>query len=65
MGKSSLQVRATQRLMADGILCGVVDLSAIGTRNTTERQWYADIISTLVRTFRLQRQFDLVPTASM
>lgn len=59
MGKSSLQVRATQRLMADGILCGVVDLSGISSRTTTENQWYTDIMVALGRSLCLYRHIDL------
>ncbi len=35
MGKSSLRVRTTQRLQAEGWNCGVVDLSSIGSRDIT------------------------------
>lgn len=59
IGKSSLQVRVTQRLISEGIACGVVDLSGLGSHNTTEQQWYADIILSLVRSFRLNQQFNL------
>ena len=59
IGKSSLQVQVTKRLISDGIACGVVDLSALGSHNTTEQQWYADIILSLVRSFRLNQQFNL------
>ena len=59
IGKSSLQVRVTQRLINDDIACGVVDLSGLGSHNTTEYQWYADIILSLVRSFRLYQQFSL------
>ena len=59
IGKSSLQVQVTKRLINDGIACGVVDLSALGSHNTTEQQWYADIILSLVRSFRLNQQFNL------
>ena len=34
MGKSSLRVRTMQRLQVEGITCGVVDLSAMGTEST-------------------------------
>ncbi len=39
MGKSSLRVRVMQQLQADGIACGVVDLSAMGTESA-ESAWY-------------------------
>ncbi|NEP01069.1 MAG: WD40 repeat domain-containing protein [Symploca sp. SIO2E9] len=59
MGKSSLQVRVCQSLLDDGIACGAVDLSGIGSYETTPQHWYADIIRSLVRSFRLHRQFHL------
>ena len=59
IGKSSLQVRVTQRLTNDGITCGVVDLSGLGSHNTTEQQWYADIMLSLVRCLGLNQKFNL------
>ncbi|MDJ0773697.1 MAG: AAA-like domain-containing protein [Mastigocoleus sp. MO_167.B18] len=59
IGKSSLQVRVTQRLMNDGVACGVVDLSGLGSHNTTEKQWYADITLSLVRSLGLSQKFNL------
>lgn len=53
MGKSSLRVRVTQRLQAEGAACAVVDLSGIGSSNITPDQWYADIIMRLMRSFQL------------
>ncbi|MBW4509182.1 MAG: AAA-like domain-containing protein [Scytonematopsis contorta HA4267-MV1] len=54
MGKSSLRVQATQRLQADGILCGVIDVTLIGTQQVTPEQWYASIVGSLVTSFRLK-----------
>ncbi|MGB7445209.1 MAG: AAA-like domain-containing protein [Coleofasciculaceae cyanobacterium] len=58
MGKSSLQVRVSQRLRADSFTCGFVDLSSLGGESTPE-QWYADFIRSLVRSFRLQKRLNL------
>ncbi|GAB4466728.1 MAG: hypothetical protein OHK0037_22710 [Elainellaceae cyanobacterium] len=59
MGKSSLRVRTTQRLQAEGWSCGVVDLSGIGSRDITPDQWYADLILRLLRSFQLAKQVPL------
>ncbi|WOB44373.1 hypothetical protein HNI00_15395 [Thermoleptolyngbya oregonensis NK1-22] len=59
MGKSSLRVRTTQRLHAEGWSCGVVDLSSIGSRDITPDQWYADLIMRLLRSFQLAKQVPL------
>ncbi|NEP01070.1 MAG: PAS domain S-box protein [Symploca sp. SIO2E9] len=59
MGKSSLQVRVCQQLTKDGIACGLVDISGIGSHETTQQHWYADIIRSLVRSFKLHRHFIL------
>ncbi|MFQ3617985.1 MAG: AAA-like domain-containing protein [Cyanobacteriota bacterium] len=59
MGKSSLRVRTTQRLQAEGWSCGVVDLSSIGSRDITPDQWYADLIMRLLRSFQLAKQVPL------
>jgi hypothetical protein len=59
MGKSSLRVRTTQRLQAEGWSCGVVDLSGIGSRDITPDQWYADLIMRLLRSFQLAKQVPL------
>lgn len=47
MGKSSLKNRTAQRLRAEGIACGVVDLAQIGTHNVTDDGWYQGIIGRL------------------
>lgn len=59
MGKSSLRVRTTQRLQAEGWSCSVVDLSGIGSRDITPDQWYADLIMRLLRSFQLAKQVPL------
>ncbi|MBE9198467.1 MULTISPECIES: AAA-like domain-containing protein [unclassified Nodularia (in: cyanobacteria)] len=53
MGKSSLRVQTTHRLQAEGVRCGVIDITAIGTREVTPEQWYASIIGLLVKNFGL------------
>jgi WD40 repeat protein len=53
MGKSSLRVQAMHRLHQDGIACGVIDITAIGSQEITAEQWYASILSSLVSAFRL------------
>jgi hypothetical protein len=59
MGKSSLRVRTMQRLQSEGIACGVVDLSAIGSQNITPDQWYASIIHMLASSFNLLDKIDV------
>ncbi|MEM8778446.1 MAG: AAA-like domain-containing protein [Cyanobacteria bacterium P01_G01_bin.49] len=59
VGKSSLRVRVTKRLQADGFACVTVDLSGIGNRNSTADQWYADIIMRLVRGLGLATQINV------
>jgi tetratricopeptide (TPR) repeat protein len=53
MGKSSLRVRATERLQAQGVLCVTIDLTAIGTENITQSQWYVGIARCLLRDTQL------------
>ncbi|HAJ64100.1 MAG TPA: hypothetical protein DCP31_36705, partial [Cyanobacteria bacterium UBA8543] len=43
-----------RRLKEDGIVCAVIDLSMDGTHNVTLDQWYASIIRSLVRDFKLE-----------
>lgn len=52
MGKSSLRVRVMQRLQADGIACGVLDIS-IGSHDVTPGEWYLGMIHRLARSFGL------------
>ncbi|NJM48320.1 MAG: hypothetical protein HC860_20870 [Alkalinema sp. RU_4_3] len=59
MGKSSLQTRTRQRLEAEGIRCAIVDITEIGTTESTAVEWYAGIIDTLLNGFGLYGQFDL------
>lgn len=55
MGKSSLRVRAMQRLQAEGYVCAFVDLTGIGTDITLE-QWYAGFVQSLVSSCELTEQ---------
>lgn len=59
VGKSSLRVRVTKRLQAEGVSCVNVDLSGIGNRNSTPAQWYADIMMRLLRGLGLSKQINL------
>ncbi|MBO3461061.1 AAA-like domain-containing protein [Aetokthonos hydrillicola Thurmond2011] len=54
MGKSSLQVRVSQKLKNEGFACVVIDLSGIGTQAVTEDQWYYTFITALTRKFQLE-----------
>lgn len=59
MGKSSLRVRTMQRLQTEGIACVAIDITAIGTADTTPEQWYAGIIDHIANSLDLYNQFDL------
>ncbi len=48
MGKSSLRVRAMQKLRAEGTLCIFIDLTGIGKQDVTPEKWYAGIVQSLV-----------------
>jgi hypothetical protein len=43
MGKSSLAVRAIEKLTTDGIHCAFVDLTRLGGSTVTPEQWYAGL----------------------
>jgi WD40 repeat protein len=47
MGKSSLMVRATNRLHALGITVAALDLTAIGAQDVTPEQWYSGLLDLL------------------
>lgn len=51
MGKSSLRVQTMRRLQADGIVCGVIDITAIGSQDITPSEWYLGVLRRLVRSF--------------
>ena len=52
MGKSSLRVKAMEKLRGDGVLCAVIDPQTRGT-NLTEAQWYAGTIKRLIEDLNL------------
>ena len=56
MGKSSLMVRMMHHLQHEGVNCGVIDLTRIGSENTTPEQWYKGLIVELWRSFGLLRK---------
>ncbi|MEO0490610.1 MAG: AAA-like domain-containing protein, partial [Cyanobacteria bacterium J06659_2] len=51
MGKSSLRVHTMQALQADGIACGVIDITSIGSQEITPEQWYLGVVRRLARSF--------------
>jgi WD40 repeat protein len=53
MGKSSLMVQTVTRLRQEGVVCVVIDLTAIG-QNLDPERWYAGIVN------RLAHQLELV-----
>ncbi|WP_437675651.1 AAA family ATPase [Sorangium sp. So ce131] len=59
MGKSSLRVRAVDRLGKAGVACVSIDLTSIGSREVTAEQWYAGVARMLVSGLGLQRDLDL------
>lgn len=59
-GKSSLRVRTTQRLQAEGVACATVDLTAIASHDITSDQWYAGLIDSIVSSLELYDRFDLL-----
>ncbi len=59
MGKSSLRVHTMQRLVADGIACAAIDITAIGSPHITPEQWYAGVIYNITSCLDLDDSFDL------
>lgn len=51
MGKSSLRVQTMHKLQKDGIACGVIDITAIGSQDITQSEWYLGVIRRLSRSF--------------
>ena len=58
MGKSSLRVRAMQRLQAEGTVCAFIDLTGIGKEDVTPEKWYAGIVNSLVSSCQLGSQIN-------
>jgi hypothetical protein len=57
MGKSSLRVRAMQKLQAEGVICAVIDPQTRGT-SLNEAQWYAGTIKRLLADVGLAEQLE-------
>jgi CHAT domain-containing protein len=57
MGKSSLRVRAMQKLQAEGVRCAVIDPQTRGT-TLNEAQWYAGTIKRLLADVGLAEQVE-------
>ncbi|MGD1855839.1 MAG: tetratricopeptide repeat protein [Leptolyngbyaceae cyanobacterium] len=55
MGKSSLRVRTSKRLQADGIVCASLDVSGLGTTTIEAAEWYFGIIDSLVDRLQIDR----------
>jgi CHASE2 domain-containing sensor protein len=58
MGKSSLLVRIKHRLEAEGFCCAVLDMTSLGSENTTLVQWYKGLITQLWLAFKLRGKFN-------
>lgn len=59
MGKSSLRVRTMRGLVEQGRLCVSIDLSVIGSRQSSAEQWYAGICRSLLADLGLGNAIDL------
>lgn len=59
MGKSSMRVRAVDRLSKAGVACVSIDLTSIGTSGVTAEQWYAGISRALCAGLGLDKAFQL------
>ncbi|HEY9641599.1 MAG TPA: AAA-like domain-containing protein [Coleofasciculaceae cyanobacterium] len=59
MGKSSLLVRSQQHLEQSGFRCCSVDLTSVGSENTTPQQWYKGVVFELWRGFGLRKTLDM------
>ncbi|MDJ0601145.1 MAG: AAA-like domain-containing protein [Crocosphaera sp.] len=58
MGKSSLRVQIMKRLQAENFACVAIDLSEIGNRKLTIKQWYAGFIYILLSGLDLLDKID-------
>jgi WD40 repeat protein len=58
MGKSSLRVRAMQKLQAEGTVCTFIDLTGIGKEDVTPEKWYAGIVNSLVSSCQLSNKIN-------
>lgn len=59
VGKSSLLVRTYHQLKEQGFQCATIDMTNIGSQNTTYQQWYQGIIADLWLSFKLSRKLSL------
>lgn len=59
MGKSSLMVQVLHQLQQDGVSCGAIDLSRIGSETLTPEQWYKGFVVELWQAFDLFRTVNL------
>jgi O-acetyl-ADP-ribose deacetylase (regulator of RNase III) len=55
MGKSSLRVQMMKKLKEQGVKCASIDMTRIGS-HVTQAEWYAGVISELLRGFSLSRK---------
>ena len=58
MGKSSLKVRAIQKLRALGWKCADVDLTRFRSQDATVEQWYFNFLFEVSRAFDLDEEFE-------
>ena len=73
MGKSSLRVRAMDRLEKEGFVCCAVDITSIGSHNTTVNQWYYSFMYQIDKFLKLDSDLrawwkmhdELTPTSKM
>jgi hypothetical protein len=54
MGKSSLRVQTMRRLQGDGIACGVIDITSIGSHDIAPAEWYLGLVRRLARSLGLK-----------
>ncbi|WP_036479641.1 AAA family ATPase [Myxosarcina sp. GI1] len=59
MGKSSLMVRMMHHLQHEGVSCGAIDLTRIGSENVSVESWYKGLAVELWRSFGLLRKVNL------
>ncbi|MEL6128430.1 MAG: AAA-like domain-containing protein, partial [Cyanobacteria bacterium J06628_4] len=55
MGKSSLRVRTSERLQAEGVVCVSLDVSGLGTTTIEPAEWYFGVIDSLVDRLQIDR----------
>jgi hypothetical protein len=55
IGKSSLRIRAEEKLREKGIRCASIDLTRIGTAGITAEEWYYSLIEEISGPLRLPR----------